>query len=366
MESTTHSQLKSLSLAYLAQSGVRIVAPEVLCPLARFRLDVAGYLDALPKRSLASKQSSKQVRKTAHESVRQKGQESPVKAVRAGDSPPPVLAVTESGHKPDSADAIDLRPSLLSRAALPRTVVVECKASRSDFLKDATETLELMLRRDELSRQCDELSRLILRSADADAVRAPDWLFDELAPWDYSRCRTGSYQELAAELAAVHRALHGRTKFEVLARYRLADVLLIATPVGMIQRSELPPGWGMIEFDLGRSAHEAGGTEAGSLTPVRVVAARETERPCPARFQTRLLRNIAVAATRTVLRQSQVGLAQSGLAQSGLVGAGLVGAGLDERGLSEASGNTPAEVPVGLATGHRGAKASRTASPTKL
>lgn len=45
MESIEHLELKRLAVAWLARLGCRAVATEVRCPIARYRVDAAGWLD---------------------------------------------------------------------------------------------------------------------------------------------------------------------------------------------------------------------------------------------------------------------------------------------------------------------------------
>lgn len=43
METPAHRQLKRLALRYLVEAGCQAAATEVLCPIARFRIDAAGF-----------------------------------------------------------------------------------------------------------------------------------------------------------------------------------------------------------------------------------------------------------------------------------------------------------------------------------
>lgn len=278
MESDAHSRLKSGVLKWLSRAGVRIRAAEVVCPLSRFRFDVAGYIDALPRGRKSSRRAVVAPTSAASQA-----------APAAGDSATTFPAGDTTGPRPGE---LPIAEGLLRRTAAPRTVVVECKAFRSDFLRDTGETAELLRQRDDLTRQCDALERKILRAADPLAAAEAGWLFSELAPWDYTACRTGSYRKLADQLNAVHRSLHSRIKFELVARYRLADVLLIAAPRGVLERSELPRGWGLLEFDSPATEDDPRIVFADHAAPHAPL-----DRPSAPKFRSRLLRNIAVAAS---------------------------------------------------------------------
>ncbi|MFM8785425.1 MAG: hypothetical protein ACKOFI_09820, partial [Phycisphaerales bacterium] len=79
METREHLGLKELAASWLISMGCRAVAHEVPCPVARFRVDAAGWM-------------------------------------------------------PDG----------------PRTVVIECKASRADFLRDDLRVDDLLAERERL------------------------------------------------------------------------------------------------------------------------------------------------------------------------------------------------------------------------
>lgn len=239
METGTHLKLRLAAAAALLQAGCCAAACEVRCPISRFRVDAAGYLDPLPKRS----------------------------PVRMDDA-------------------------FLTRGPVPCTVVVECKQSRADFLRDAKETPSLLARRIELdhARRC--LEDRIIRASEPGLRQGGTSLFREMETWEFDRSRLASYRKIMTELRRIDEALHGQTKFWLLSRYRLADRLYIAAPRDLISTDELPPSWGLIEaamegdrvsFFVRRRADELGASDAR---------------------RQRLLRNIAAAASRPALRHT--------------------------------------------------------------
>ncbi len=236
MESQTHTQLRLAAVAAMLGGGCCAAACEVRCPISRFRIDAAGYLDPLPARFRGE---------------------------------PPA--------------------SLFPRARNPLTVAVECKQSRADFLRDSRETPRLLARRRELDKARLCLEDRIIRASEPELRRGGSSLFKELETWEFDRSRLASYRKVMLELRRVDEALHGQTKFWLLARYRLADRLYIAAPKGLIAPDELPPAWGLLEAE----PHPD-----GMLLTVRVAApelgSSDTRRQ-------RLLRNIAAAASRPAL-----------------------------------------------------------------
>jgi hypothetical protein len=253
METAVHTQLRLASVSALLAGGCCAAACEVRCPISRFRVDAAGYLDPLPKR------------------------------------PGPERISTAF---PRSQDA--------------RTVIVECKQARADFLRDNRETPRLLARRRELdaARQC--LEDRIIRASEPQLRLGGTSLFRELESWEFDRSRLGSYRKIMLELRRVDEALHGQTKFWLLSRYRLADWLYIAAPRGLLALDELPPSWGLMEFEfdspgLMRIRREA--EELGASTVRRL----------------RLLRNIAAAATRPALRFAEQRAQENAPADRGVV-----------------------------------------------
>ena len=113
METREHLGLKELASAWLLSMGCRAVAHEVPCPIARFRVDAAGWAEHDWR--LGADPAS-------HASI--------FAAERAGDA-----------HR------------------APRTVVVECKASRADFLRDDLRVDDLLAERERLLGRKAEIER---------------------------------------------------------------------------------------------------------------------------------------------------------------------------------------------------------------
>jgi hypothetical protein len=235
MESPAHASLRADAVRFLFAVGCAAAATEIRCPISRFRVDAAGYLDPLPRGSCA--------------------------------------------------------PPGCWRGATARTVIIECKQSRGDFLRDARTTPALLARRRMLDAARACLEDRIIRVAEPALRVGGSALFPELERWDFDRSRLASYRRIVAELRRTDRALHGQTKFWRLRQYKLSDFLYIAAPRGVIDPAEAPPGFGLLEPDP---------DPAPGAPPLRVrlpapdLGAREVRR-------LRLLRNIAAAASRRTL-----------------------------------------------------------------
>ncbi len=268
METEAHIALKAAARAFLRQRGARAIADEVRCPLGRRRIDVAGYFPRSP-------------RHTETESA-QTG----------------LFTPGEDGLSPrDTARAV---PSPWTKEQLrARTVIIECKATREDFLRD-NEQRESLARDAEALRTRQERIESMLRSKNAPGAEPRErMLFEELEEWDFNACVSPARQQVKGELAQVERKLRAETKFEEMARYRLADCLLIATPRGLLKKSDLPDGWGLAECTAAslRAWSKARNDGAPSPPPELTVRIRPRALDATPLWRERLLRHIAYALT---------------------------------------------------------------------
>ena len=226
METREHLGLKELAASWLLSMGCRAVAHEVPCPVARFRVDAAGWM-------------------------------------------------------PDG----------------PRTVVIECKASRADFLRDDLRVDDLIAERERLLGRKAEIERDLIPVHEPHLRRDEDALFEQGAAWDFERSRLLPYRRVLRQLAKVEERLHGQTKFNLIARWRLADELWVLAAAGVVRAREVPAGWGLAECSpavLRRGVRHA--LALGTL-PVRVVVPAPRHASPDAR-RVRILRNIAVSLTK--------------------------------------------------------------------
>jgi hypothetical protein len=245
METTAHRNLKRLALGFLRQSGCQAMTSEVRCPISRYRIDAAGYLDRLP--------------------------------------------TGVNGEPPSRCE--------------PRTIVIECKQSREDFLRDAEDTGELLARRAQLERIRQSIEEFRIKRCEPQLRRAGTSLFPELDDWDFASSRLPAYRTVLRQLLRIDQKLHGETKFFLIARYHLADQMYLAAPRKLIRRSELPSGWGLLECDPKCLVDfdEPGLFEPPAALQISVLA---PQCPSPSKFRLRMLRNIAVAASAAAQRHS--------------------------------------------------------------
>lgn len=178
-----------------------------------------------------------------------------------------------------------------------RTIVVECKASRADFLRDDLQVDALLLERERLLERKRAIETQLIPVHEPQLCRTNEALFAESAEWEFERSRLLPYRRVLRDLARVEGRLHGQTKFNLIARWRLADQLWLLAPSGVVRAREVPPGWGLAECSgtvLRRGVNNA--LALGSL-PLRVVVDAPVHISPEAR-RARLLRNIAISLTR--------------------------------------------------------------------
>lgn len=267
LETRTHRLLKSLAIAWLRSIGCRAVATEVACPIGRFRVDVAGWLDHVEGDALPE--------------------------------PIPPEAVRDAGPSLFEP-AAERQPRSRRGPRRPRVILVECKQSRGDFFRNDDRREALLAERERLRRSARRIEELRIKRHEPHLRKVEAGLFEDAETWDFAATQIGAYRKALARIERIERDLYGRSKFDLCRRYRLGDHLLIACPRGLVRSRELPEGWGLLECD--RAALRRRAADDPSATTVSEASLRvRAEAPrldCPEARRLRMLRNIAVAASR--------------------------------------------------------------------
>ncbi|MBC02752.1 MAG: hypothetical protein CMJ34_05530 [Phycisphaerae bacterium] len=265
MESFAHLELKRLAVAWLARLGCQAIATEVRCPISKYRIDVAGWLDHADGELLDA---------------------GGLEAERPGIA---ASLFTNRSRGPRSKGP-----------RRPRTIVVECKRSRPDFIRDDRDADRLKARLESLRRTRTKFERDLIPRSEPHLRESGSSLFPDLETWDFEGSRTSAYRRLLRTIERIERRLHGETKFHTMPRYRLADHFYLFTPTGLLKPRELPDGWGLVECGH-RSLRDGAGTlgELDALPLRERVACPSIDSPMERRH--RMLRNIAAAAGRSVI-----------------------------------------------------------------
>lgn len=291
METRTHRRLRALAVRWLLEIGCRAVATEVACPIGRWRLDAAGWLDDAEEGPLPEPRPLLRSATSAR-----------VGAAGSIDAAPGLF---EAMVDP-SGEAFRRGPRRRGSPRRPRTVVIECKQSRADFHRNDATREALLAERERLRAQARRIEEVRIKRHEPHLRRVEAGLFEDEESWDFSATRIGAYRTVLERLETIERELYGRSKFDLLRRYRLADHCFVLCPRGLLQPREVPEGWGLLEWSRPRrSVADATAADRGATTdPARADVAPIRRRLDAPRLETadarraRLLRNVAVAATR--------------------------------------------------------------------
>lgn len=175
------------------------------------------------------------------------------------------------------------------RKQIGSTAIFECKQALCDLRRDnchreaAFQRLELICKR----RQILE-ARL---RAHYPNLRNGDSLFPEFDLQNFSAIGHRGYAHLLRDLRVVQNRLYDCTKFDKLIRYRCANLFFLVLPEELFREPEIPVGWGaLVESN-------------GVLTLKR----KPTWHDTTAEDQIALLQRIAIAGTRVLNRQLEIG-----------------------------------------------------------
>jgi hypothetical protein len=301
-ETVAHLQLKRLAAATLLRWGCQAAATEVLCPISRYRVDAAGWLDAEPHSAGHNHLAGWVVGAAGTEET---GPLERLTGAGSEDSGSNGESKVNGGPEAGPAGAQRGTPAAALGPRLrcePRTVIIECKQSRADFLRDRENLEDVLKAREELEARRARFAERV-RELEPHLQSTHGVLFAEMGEWNLAASTNPTYRRILRELEKIDERLHGGTKFHRLARYRLADRLYVLAPGGVVGRREVPPGWGLIECPKQWTKYRR--ASLVDLSEVGVhIAAEAPRHVSPARRKERLLRNIAVALTRGAVRDS--------------------------------------------------------------
>lgn len=194
-ESATHLALKRLSLIWAQANGYPIAATEVSLPNLRFRLDAAAY-------------------------------------------------------KPGSVRLLNFDETrranrYVTHPAIGLTTIFECKAHRSDLIRDC----RISVRLQEKIRVLDE-TRLELEARlriQSPSLLNGDGLWPEYETAAFDRSDDPHYRKTVRMLKTLRFQFHGQTKMEKLMKWNAANLHYLVVEPGIIADHEVPGGWGLLE-----------------------------------------------------------------------------------------------------------------------
>jgi len=194
-ETQAHKDLKRLALIWAQTNGFRIAAAEVSLPNHRVRMDVAAY------RSTRVREVKKDERLKTNRLVWK-----------------PTVGVT---------------------------AIFECKASKTDFIRDARSmkaTLERLNALHERRQRAEHELKIHYPS-----IRNGDSLFQEFETLNFERPGYERYEKIIREMQRLSDRLHQNTKFDRLTKYGAANLFYVVAEPDLVAPAVLPSGWGLLE-----------------------------------------------------------------------------------------------------------------------
>jgi len=277
VESDLHHTLKNAAVAWLRTIGAAVAAREVRTAIPFWRADVAGWLEGDESRfeSIASiartdiDRALIEPRTDGDASLFAAVQSNPLDGLlqRAG-------AVDLFGN-PDRAP----QPAAIRRCMGPvRTVLIECKASRADFLSDRADLADAAANHARLQRRRDRIREQLLPRWEPHLRRDGETLFRETDGWDAAGSKLASVRQADRDERLAREALASRVKFDKLAHWRLADRLYLCTAGGLLKAHEVPARWGWLEVTRGALRLRRAATPLHSPDPRRWRTVRNIQR----------------------------------------------------------------------------------------
>ncbi len=193
-ESPAHLELKRLALVWAQANGYPVAACEVSLPNLRFRLDVGAYRPG----------TRRELRRDARLSTSR--------------------AVTI--------------------AAVGVTAVFECKASRTDLVRDCRSAARLLERMKVLVEKRSNLERML--KVHYPSLRHGDSLWPEYETYAFEQAEHAPYRKVLQELSTLSRQLHGQTKMETLLKWQAANLHYLVVEPDLVAPHEIPVGWGLL------------------------------------------------------------------------------------------------------------------------
>ncbi|HKB91843.1 MAG TPA: hypothetical protein VKC60_15105 [Opitutaceae bacterium] len=140
------------------------------------------------------------------------------------------------------ADIAAATPSVVSAGAF--TAVFECKAYRSDYLRDAAPESATAMEIAELTERLNSLRELI--GAHRPDLRRGEELFAAFDCVDLRGLRHETHERITQQLRVAQNKLFNGTKFSKMQRWRSASLLYAVCEPEILQSWELPDGWGLL------------------------------------------------------------------------------------------------------------------------
>src|SRR5215472_631859 len=169
------------------------------------------------------------------------------------------------------------------------SAIFECKQCLVDLRRDNGSTSTTKQRLDKVHQRREVLERNL--RVHYPTLRIADSLFTEFDSHNFEAIEHRGYKQVLRQTHALQNRLFDCTKFETLIRYRCANLFFLVLPQELFREPEIPIGWGaLVESN-------------GALTLVRKPIWHDTT----SKDRVRFLQRIAIAGTRVLKRQLEIG-----------------------------------------------------------
>lgn len=128
-----------------------------------------------------------------------------------------------------------------------RTAVVEIRRGREECWPECSNRNQLLPKLRELKEKREKLREDIRR--DEPELRRDDNLFEEYVDWDYDLSNNRNYHRCMRQIRETEKALYNGSRFEMIRRTGVANLLYLAVPDGSVSPDEIADGWGLIYWN---------------------------------------------------------------------------------------------------------------------
>ncbi|MGF1656789.1 MAG: hypothetical protein ACFCU3_07410 [Verrucomicrobiales bacterium] len=147
---------------------------------------------------------------------------------------------------PFRADVAGFRMIRSSQGEQLQTAVLECKVSTEDLIRDARVEKELLSRKATLIGRIEFIRSWL--SKNFPEYRQGDTLFAEFDSYERPELNHLQLSRMVKELDSVQRLLQNQTKFSKMARWGLADRLVLVLPTELTWKAPLDPAWEILRW----------------------------------------------------------------------------------------------------------------------
>lgn len=283
MESDLHALLKRCAMAWLHAADASAVACEVTTAIPHWRADVAAWMQGdaarLERVRTLSKAETQRWMDAANRQMPDAA--SAGESLWAASDTDPLAALLREGGAVNLFAQPDRDPEPATMRRIMRrvtTVVIECKATRADFLSDRADLDRAASEHARLRQRRDRLREQLVRTWEPHLQRTGETLFPETDGWDFDRSKLASVRSADRDARMAEEALQSQVKFARMSRWRIADRLYLCCPAGMLKAHEVPAGWGLLEHCRGAMRLRRGATHLDSPEPRRWRTVRNVHR----------------------------------------------------------------------------------------